>query len=487
MKKIIPILLIGLVLNSFGQSIENVKTNLNALTSSANLKHASVGFVAINVADGKTVTSKNRHLSLTPASTLKLITTATALEVFGPKHRFKTKIAYSGKIDTVNKVLLGNIYIVGGGDPTLGSEHFKSSYGDFLGEWSLAIKKLGIDSIHGKIIGDGSYFADNTVPGSWIWSDMGNYYGSGPWGLSIYDNTYKLVLKSGQAAGDPTEVVRTEPEMKGIQFNNQIKAANSNSDNGYIYGAPYSNYRILEGTIPKARNEFTIKGSIPNPPLFAAQELHKTLLSSGFKITESPSSVHNLKVEGKLIDEKRVEIFSTNSPMLKDIIERTNMKSVNLYAEHLLVHIGIKKGSNNNTESASEVIDNFWQSKGINTSGMFINDGSGLSRKDAVTVNQLALISKYMIQKSPYKSEFKKSLPIAGKSGTLRSMCKSTSGNGRVHAKSGSMSRVRSYAGYIETVSGKTIAVAIIINNYKGSNSAVKNQIAKIFDAIASM
>lgn len=486
MKKFLVPIILFISLSVQSQTADQVKLQLNALTSDANLKHASVGFIAIDAKTNHVLVSKNADLSLTPASTQKLVTTATALEVFGPKHRFTTTIAFDGKIDSAKKVLNGNIYIVGGGDPTLGSSTFKNTYGDFLGEWALVIKKLGIDSINGRIIGDGSYFSENTIPGSWIWSDIGNYYGSGPWGLSIYDNTYELVLKSGLNAGDPTEVVRTEPAMD-IQFNNQITASNSNRDNGYIYGAPYSDYRILGGTIPKARNEFTIKGSIPNPPLFTAQELHNKLISSGFKISKQPSSVHNLKLEGVELDEKRTKIFTTNSPMLKDIIERTNMKSVNLYAEHLLVHVGIQKGAINDTESASEVIDNFWRTKDINTSGMFVNDGSGLSRKDAISVRHLAKISQYMSEKSPYKEEFKKSLPVAGKSGTLYSMCRSSSGNGRVHAKSGSMSRVRSYAGYVETVSGKTISFAIIVNNYKGSSTALKNKIAKIFDAMASM
>ncbi len=487
MKKILVASFLSISTFLGAQSVDAVKTALNSLGSDASMKHASIGFIAIDAATGKTLVSKNPDLSLTPASTMKLVTTATAMELFGPKHRFKTTIEYHGTIDKEKKILSGDIYITGGGDPTLGSTHFKSSYGDFINEWVFAIKQLGIDSINGRIIGDGSYFNDNTIPGSWIWSDIGNYYGSGPWGLSIMDNTYELNLKSGPNDGDPTEVISTEPEMKDIIFDNQIKASNVNRDNGYIYGAPYSNHRILGGTIPKNRSKFTIKGSIPNPPLFAAQLLNEKLIASGLKVSKAPTCIYDMKSDDAVTKISKTTIFTTNSPMLKDIIKRTNMKSVNLYAEHLLIHAGLKLGSNDDTESASEFIDNFWRNKGINVGGMFINDGSGLSRKDAVTVRQLAKIALYMNKKSAYKTEFCASLPVAGKSGTLSSMCRSGSGNGRVHAKSGSMSRVKSYAGYIDTQSGKTIGFAVILNNYTGSNSAARRKIETILNAIAAM
>ena len=138
------------------------------------LKNASIGFYAFNLRDNQVIINHNGDLALVPASSLKLITTATALEVLGEAHRFTTTISYSGEIK--NGILNGNIIIKGGGDPALGSHRFRSYYGAFLNNWATSIKALGIDSINGKIIADASIF-DNEVPATWIWQDLGNYFG----------------------------------------------------------------------------------------------------------------------------------------------------------------------------------------------------------------------------------------------------------------------------------------------------------------------
>lgn len=141
---------------------------------------------------GKVVVNENGDMCLTPASITKLISTATALEILGPDFTFKTTLAYDGKI--TNGVLNGNIYIIGGGDPTLGSTYLKNTA--FLPKWTAEVKKLGIHTINGSIVADASIFERMPIPPGWLWEDLGNYYAAGTFGLSVYDNTLSVTMQT---------------------------------------------------------------------------------------------------------------------------------------------------------------------------------------------------------------------------------------------------------------------------------------------------
>ena len=151
------------------------------------LKNASVSFLVADADSFTTLYEYNSGKSLIPASVMKLVTTATALELLGPDYTFITTVGYTREVDKRTGILNGDIVIKGGGDPALGSENFEEHYGDFTGRWIEEIKKTGISKIRGKIITDDSYYDYQPVPGKWLWEDAGNYYGAGAYGLSLYD------------------------------------------------------------------------------------------------------------------------------------------------------------------------------------------------------------------------------------------------------------------------------------------------------------
>ncbi|HBS88428.1 MAG: D-alanyl-D-alanine carboxypeptidase/D-alanyl-D-alanine-endopeptidase [Bacteroidetes bacterium GWF2_38_335] len=465
---------------SITETTELVKAQLDILEKDSDLKNASIGFIAIDIKSGENVAELNPDMSLVPASVQKVLTTATALELFGAGHRFKTTIEYTGNIDTEG-VLHGNIYIRGGGDPTLGSKYFDNYWSspDFMQTWVDSIKKAGIKSVKGKIVGDDSVFPLPVVPGSWMWSDIGNYFGASPCGLTIYDNTFEIIFSSGPNHGDSTWVDSVVPPMPGLILDNFVKASNESADNAYIYGAPFSNYRIATGTIPKGKDHFNVRASMPDPALYAATELQNRLVAAGVSCTAEPSTKRQMRLD-KIIDTlPGKKLVVSSSPSLIQIINQTNMISYNLYAEHLLYLIGLKKYGSGEAFSGSKAIEAYWDSKGINTKGMYVNDGCGLSRMDVVTARQLAGVLKYM--KSSGNSEaFFKSLPVAGKSGTMSSFGDGTTAEGRLVAKTGSMTRVRSYAGYVKTTSGKEIVFAFIVNNYNCSSGKMKTKMEKV-------
>lgn len=459
-----------------------LQKKLNSFLKQEGLQNASFSACVFDVKSKKVIASKNQNLSLVPASTTKLISTATALEILGKDFQFETKIQYDGTINEQG-ILNGNIYIKGGGDPALGSERFEDFYQNFLENWRDTLLKLGIKKINGAIVGDATIFDSQSIPDTWLWGDMGNYYGAGPSGLSVYDNTYFIYLKSENKNNGWTKIVEIEPKIPNLNFKNELKASDINKDLAYIYGAPLDFERTLRGTIPKNRSRFKIKGSIPDPALLIAQQLQKTLEDTGIVIMKKATTMQLSNPEIKT----RKTIFITSSPTLSEIIKLTNTKSVNLYAEHLVKYIGWHENKNPSTKESTDFIQDFWQEKGINTTGFYLNDGSGLSRHNVLTSKQLAELLVYMKTEGKYFESFENSLAIAGKTGTLKSLCKGTYAANNLKGKSGYMSRVRSYAGYVKTKSGKELAFALVLNNYTCTAYQAKKKLEKLMVQISEL
>jgi D-alanyl-D-alanine carboxypeptidase/D-alanyl-D-alanine-endopeptidase (penicillin-binding protein 4) len=159
------------------------------------------------------------------------------------------------------------------------------------------------------------------------------------------------------------------------------------------------------------------------------------------------------------------------------------MKSVNLFAEGLICLIGYQKTGFGSTEEGLKQVEKYWSTK-MNLAGLFLKDGSGLSRSNGISADHFCALLKAM-NVSKNAALFKATLPVAGKSGTLSNLCKNQLGEGRIIAKSGSMSRIKSFAGYIDSKSGKKIAFSITVNNYSCSSSVLTVQIEKLLNALA--
>ncbi len=449
----------------------NVNIALKELKADKDLKNAGIGFYAVDINTGEIISTYNCDLSLTPASTQKLITTATALEVLGPKFKFSTKLEYVGQYDTTGNVLNGSIIINGGGDPTLGSKYFDKTENDyFLDAWIKSISELGVKSITGEIIGDERIYGYEIVPPTWSWEDMGNYFGAGANGLTIFDNMYTLFYNTSEKIGGNTEITKMEPHIPGMTFDNHVKSDAINSDKSYIFGAPYTYHRYINGYLPLEKINYRIKGSMPDPSFFAAYTLYEKIKENGIK----SGDVTTFRISNNLqyLDSlKHVVLCETFSPELSEIIKQTNHKSINLFAEHLLTHCRLKSVNFNKDSVDRSYIENFWRTKGIDTKGMAIYDGSGLSKYNTVTTKQLVLILKYMKKQSKYGIQYYESIPVVGKEGTVRSICIGTSAENNMRAKSGSIKSVRAYTGYVTSKSGREIAFSLIINNYNGSSS----------------
>ena len=458
---------------------------IGALAKDFSLKNASISFVVKDLDSNVIISEYNPNLSLPSASTMKVVTTAAALDVLGSFLKFETKIMYDGYIDS-NNVLHGNIYIKGGGDPTLGSKYFKEKYGLFMSSWVHEISKLGIDSIAGSVIGDASFFSDEYVASTWSWGDIGNYYGAGVSGLSIYDNTVKFEFSSGPLARDSTFVDCFYPYTPDLIIDNRVKASNTKKDLAYIYGGPNNPTRTIKGTIPKGQVGYVVKGSIHEPAYVTAFELESALWEYGISVGGNATTIRRMKFLGNYFESERKDVFITKSPTISQIVYWTNLISNNLYAEHLLKHIGVKKYNDGSVFSSTLAVTKYWSSKGIDMTGFYMNDGSGLSRSNAITAAQLVGVLEYMKLKSKFSKSFLSSLPVAGKTGTLRSIGKKTKIAGNLKAKSGTMTRIKSYAGYVRSASGRNLAFAIVINNHNCTSFQIKKKLEIVMVALGN-
>ncbi len=465
-----------------------VNKELAKLEIDKDLKNASISFYAIDTKTGEIIAELNPNMSMVPASTQKLFTTATVLELSGTEYRYKTKIQYSGKIDKTTKILYGNIYINGGGDPTLGSKYFyQGKQFDFIKHSIMEIKKAGFNSIQGSVIADASLYSYEIASPKWLWEEVGNYYAIAANGLTVHDNLYTVHFKSPYQAKKPTKIIEITPNIPGLKFNNEVLSSNNRSDEAYIYGAPYTYTRFIRGNIPKAKNDFKIKGAIPDPAYYLAWRFQQELDAAGIKCTKKANTIRLLEINGDTIKNKRITLKTISSPRIIDIINKTNKNSNNLFAEHLLSQIGYIKYKEGSLQSGTKAVYNFWKLKGMDIDGLHLSDGSGLSRLNAISAKQFVFLLNYMKTRSKYFSHFHNSLPVAGKSGTLRSIGRNTIIVGNVHAKSGLVARVRAYAGYVKTKSGRELAFSVNISNHNCSSWEIKKKITALMIAMAAL
>ncbi|MDL2224439.1 D-alanyl-D-alanine carboxypeptidase/D-alanyl-D-alanine-endopeptidase, partial [Bacteroidales bacterium OttesenSCG-928-M06] len=378
-------------------------------------------------------------------------------------YQFTTSLYHDGYIE--DSILVGNLFVEGGGDPTLGSEFVEKNKEDFLKEWTGVLKGKGIKQISGNIIVLDQLYGYDGIPGKYLWEDLGNYYASVVTGVSVFDNFYRIVLRSFKP-GAKAKILTTEPLMESMIFRNEIISGSTNSDLSYISGAPFSNKRRLGGVIPSNRSSFQIKGDIPDPGQYLATYFKSYLEQQNIFVVGKATTYRTTP----LIPENQNLLAEYFSPALASIVRVVNEKSNNHYAECLYKLLTIKEKINFNA---------FWEEKGIDPSALFIYDGSGLSAVNAVSASFVNSILEYMYEKYGTSHAFYKSFPIVGEEGTVVAFLKNTPLEGKARVKSGSMTNVCSYSGYIEHDNQKYI-FTIIVNNFRGTQTLIRTAIGDL-------
>lgn len=464
-----------------------VNKAIKQLVATTDFKPAGFAFFAKDVNTGEVIAEYNADMVLRPASTLKLVTTATALELLKPDYRYKTVLEYTGKLDTLHHFLDGNLIIKGGGDPTLGSKYFEQTKSrQFLTHWKKAVAGLGIDSVSGAVIADASVYSYKIVPSSWSWQNMGNYFGAGPCGLTVEDNTYSVFFNTGNRVNDTVTLLGVLPTMPNLNIENFVTADSINYDNSYIFGAPYCNKRVIRGELPVGRFRFRVKGSMPDPAYVAAWQFDSVLNAKGIKTGKNPTTIRRMRKNGNYTVFSAVSFDTIFSPSLSEIIAQTNIHSINLFAEHCAISAGIKLGSAPETSAAMDSITSYWEKLGMNTQGIRLTDGSGLSQYDVISPRQMVFVLTRMKKQSPFFNDFYQSFAVGGETGTLEDMFYNSAAKGNIHAKSGTIDGVKAYAGYVTTKSGREVVFSMVVNNFGCSSKEAKAKLEYLMTALAA-
>ena len=214
---------------------------LSILTTHPNTQDANIGVLICDYHSGDTIDAYRPNAVIPPASTMKVLTAATALELWGADYRIQTPITYDGYIQ--DGTLHGNLYIEGRGDPTFGSRYVGDK--NFMYKWVRRLREAGIQRITGSIVADLSYFDADALNPFWLWEDAGNYYAPGIFALAYQDNTLNIVLRSG-AVGSIAEVLYTTPEIPELEFENHIRCTHITYDGAFVHGVPYNNTRYAQ-------------------------------------------------------------------------------------------------------------------------------------------------------------------------------------------------------------------------------------------------
>ena len=442
--------------------------SLTDFLNAVEIKNSSVG-IKLQDQSGKDLLSYNSEKLLVPASLQKLFTTSYVLDQLSRDFVYNTYVLSSGLVDTNSKTLNGNLIINTSGDPSLESRFFPTK--SFINDLKSKLVELNIRSITGqiKIYPD---FDTYQVNNQWLWSDLGNYYGSGYSLQSFEDNYVEVSFNSGNEIGSSTKIVKIDPMADSFFLENNVLVGKSNRDLSYAFGAPMQNNRTLIGTIPRNKKNYVVKISMHDPKIFLKQAVENAcselgILTSNFSI----KSKGNLHLDTLLV---------YTSPSIMDLVKCVNFKSNNNYAEHLL----IKSVSLNHKEidinQAADYLQLYWEDK-LGLKEMIFKDGCGLSRLNLCSANALNELLLYELERKLSKAEesFLKSLPISGKTGTLKYFGDESVFEEEFFGKSGSMGGVRGYSGYLRKNS-QYYPFTIMVNNFISNDYLIRKRIEEL-------
>jgi D-alanyl-D-alanine carboxypeptidase/D-alanyl-D-alanine-endopeptidase (penicillin-binding protein 4) len=405
--------------------------SLAQFRADSTLRHASIAYCFLEDSSDRVIAELNPALALVPASAMKLFTTAAALEILKPETRFKTSLHYEGTI--TGKTLHGNIILKGGGDPTFC--HGEQTMKILFTHWAGAIKKLGIDSVDGSVIGDGRVFDEDYIPYTWTWGEINLAYCAAASGLSVNGNLYQLFFDPVNNKRFNSGSVSVMPVIPEESFHNRLIETATDEEDVFLVGHPQTRTKTLRGVFPKDKKEVSVVAAVSNPTLVAASEFLNALAKNGVTVTGKAFSVADSDSLAERLTKASIrDITAVQSPTVSSIVYTTNQSSYNFFAENLLKHMGVKIMRYGGTEAGTMAVQHYFKSKGMPMGGFAMFDGSGISRFNTATVSQMVWLLSYM-QNSPASARFKTSLSVAGVSGTPRTMCINGDAEGMVQAK----------------------------------------------------
>ncbi|MEI4790445.1 D-alanyl-D-alanine carboxypeptidase/D-alanyl-D-alanine-endopeptidase [Bacillus sp. FJAT-53060] len=427
------------------------------IQAAPDLEGAISGISVRDTSDTSLLYEHQADIRLTPASNMKLLTSAIALDLLGETHTFPTDVWMDGSIQ--KKTLYGNLYLRGTGDPTLLEEDFAAL--------AKQVKKAGIHTIRGQLVGDDTWYDNTRYSIDLPWSDEDQYYGAQISALTASPNrdydagTIIFEVKPGKKAGQKATYDMI-PKTDVVHVINRVKTVSEGGKKKISFKRSHgSNDITLTGSIPLKASTSKQWVALWEPTTYALDLMKRALKAEGIQVKGPPKT--------KQVPKKATKIASHSSMPLSELLVPMMKLSNNTHAEILLKELGKRVKNKGSFEKGLDVINDRLSAFGIDPSLTVLRDGSGISPINLVSANQFTLFLT-TIQKEKWFKTYINALPLAGASermvgGTLRNRLKEPATLEKVRAKTGSLSTVSTLSGYMETQSGKTLAFSILLNH----------------------
>lgn len=500
MKRLTALLLIGFTLAFPAGAQTSLLATVRELQGNAALKGSSWGVLALRLG-GDTLAAYQADKRFVPASNVKVITAGTALHALGTDYRFRTDLAYSGRID--HGVLKGNLYIVGGGDPTTASKYDCAvPMEELFAQWKQLLDNAGIRAIEGTVVGDGRGWGGRAPGKDWSAEDLGFYYGAMPGALNFYENAQDFTVAPSDTVGAPVRITPFFPDAPWMVFNHAATTGAQGSGDQLLYDATAAGpFGCIYGKFAVDRKPKVEECINHFPEYTCAWYFHNFLVEHGVPVSNAFAEISpygRIRRDMLLYDDgeqaatlsEMTHLGSTQSPPLIQIAAEMLERSDNFYAEAILKALGQDTYGRATMDSCLMAERRVLGSLGLKTDGVIqLRDGSGLSRTNYVSPAFFVQFLRTMARQSEYR-DFRLALPQPGKGTLAVRMTKADpSLKKRVWMKSGSMNGVRCFCGYVTPSDGRTentIVFSVMINNATASSAALNPVIDQLLTAIAS-
>lgn len=446
---------------------------INVILNDPKLDGSVTGVSLRSAETGEILYEHFGDVRLRPASNMKLLTAAAALETLGENYQFTTEVLTDGKVK--GKVLQGNLYLKGKGDPTLLKEDFD--------QFAEQLRKKGISKIHGNLVGDDTWYDDVRLSQDIPWTDETEYYGAQVSALTLSPNTdydtgtVIVEVNPSTKAGKPAEYKLT-PDTNYVKIINKAITVEKDGKKKITVQRDHgTNTIIVEGTIPIGASASKEWMSVWEPTEYALDVFKQSLLKKGIQF------IGKTQVQTGKTPEKSQLLLEKKSMPLKEVLVPFMKLSNNGHAEMLAKEMGKVIHGEGSWDKGLDVIKNTASNLGVNAETIELRDASGMSHITTIPANEISKLLYAVQQKSWYQT-YLSSLPVAGDSdrfvgGTLRNRMKEPPAKGNVVAKTGSLSGVSTLSGYVRTKSGERIIFSIMNNNFIASNiTSIQDQIA---------
>ncbi len=444
---------------------------IDSLLQERRAAHAFWGVSIYDLERDSLLYGRNEDRGFLPASNQKLFTTAAALDLLGPEHRYETTLHFDGT--TQDSVMKGDVLLVGSGDPTFGSTALSRT--DPLREWAERLAEMGVRRIEGRLIGDDRVFLDGFYPDGWsvnyLTRQKGQQMGVRAGGLSYRDNTVPVTVRATKPGAPPE--VSLQPEGVLAVENEAVTSERWRGSTLLINRTFSTNEIVLTGSV--ARSYGGVRNvPVSDPTAFTLRIFRERLRAAGIETDLE-------LVDADAVDappEKGEPLFVYLSPLLSEIVAEINKNSNNFYAEQVFRTYGW----GGSTRGGIQRTESFLRQAGIDTRALSINDGSGLSRKNLVTPRSLRALLVHMNAHAT-SDVFRTSIPRGGERNTTLS---TRLGRTSVRAKTGSLAFVRGLSGYVERPDGGRVAFALFANNYTGPSYQITHTMDDIVRLLAA-